>query len=253
MPRALIIDDEPPACEILRALLAEHPSVQVVGEAGTIDDARTQLARGDYDLVFLDIQLRGGTGFDLVPSVRVGAHIVFVTAFDQHALRAFEINALDYILKPVSPERIALSLRRAPAPSSPSPAVQPPPASGPLRLDDRVLLKLSTGTERFVHLADIHCVASCENYSEVFFGNGERVFVRKTMKAWEHLLPVSYFVRAHRHAIVNTRHLTRIERVSVSTSLLHLEGVSEPVRASYRYLPALREKMPQQTPRAFVT
>jgi two-component system LytT family response regulator len=248
MPRALIIDDEPPACDILRALLSEHPQVRIVGEVGTIDDARTRLAQDDYDLVFLDIQLRGGSGFDLTPHIRPGAHIIFVTAFDQHALRAFEINALDYILKPVSPERLAVSLRRAPVSAAPGgdiPESTPSAARSPLTSDDRVLLKLGTGSERFVRLSDIRCLASCENYSELYLRDGERVFVRKTMKAWEQLLPAS-FVRAHRHAIVNTQHLERIERVSVSTSLLHLSGVAEPIRASYRYLAALREKVPAQ-------
>lgn len=236
MPRALIIDDEPPACDLLRALLSEHPQVRVVGEAGTLDDARTRLEQEDYDLVFLDIQLRGGSGFDLVPHVRPSAHVVFVTAFDQHALRAFEVNALDYILKPISPERLANSLRRAPGGVVDS--IFPT-----LTATDRVLLKLGSGFERFVPLVDIRCVVSCENYSEVWLGASERVFVRKTMKAWEELLPAA-FARAHRHTIVNTRHLERIERVSVSTSHLSLAGVSTPIRASYRYLAALREKMP---------
>lgn len=246
MLRALIIDDEPPACDILRALLGEHPHVRIVGEAGTIDDARIRLAQDDYDLVFLDIQLRGGSGFDLTPHIRPGAHIVFVTAFDQHALRAFEINALDYILKPVSPERLAVSLRRTPPPPAGETSDSTPPVPrSPLTTEDRVLLKLGTGSERFVRLSDIRCLASCENYSELYLRDGERVFVRKTMKAWEQLLPAT-FVRAHRHAIVNTQHLDRIERVSVSTSLLHLSGVAEPIRASYRYLAALREKVPAQ-------
>lgn len=236
MPRALIIDDEPPACDLLRALLSEHPQVDIVGEAGTLDDARVRLAREDYDLVFLDIQLRGGSGFDLMPHVRPDAHVVFVTAFDQHALRAFEVNALDYILKPVSPERLARSLRRAPA----GPADE---TASPFAPSDRVLLKLGSGSERFLRLLDIRCVVSCENYSEVWLGDNERVFVRKTMKAWEQLLP-AVFVRAHRHAIVNTQHLERIERVSVSTSHLHLGGVGAPIRGSYRYLAALREKTP---------
>src|SRR5689334_4894881 len=90
--RALIIDDEPPARSVLRMLLAAHANVEVVGEAGTLRTARELLATLDYTLVFLDIQLRGGTGFDLVPQVRAGAAIIFVTAHDEHALRAFEVN-----------------------------------------------------------------------------------------------------------------------------------------------------------------
>lgn len=241
--RALLIDDEAPARAVLRTLLEDHPEVAIAGEAETLGEARALLAQSGYDLVFLDIQLLGGSGFDLVPHVRPDAQIVFVTAFDRHALRAFEVNALDYLIKPIAPERLAASLRRLGRPAPVSPLSSPSPRlSSPLALDDRVLLKLGTGSERFVRLADVRMVASCENYSEVLLGGGERLFVRKTMKTWEDLLPPEHFVRAHRRAIVNLQHVERVERLTVSTSLLHLAGASEPVRASYRYVAALRDK-----------
>lgn len=237
MIRALLIDDEPPARDILRALLADHPDVEIAGEAGTLAAARERLARDDYDLVFLDIQLRGGTGFDLVPLVSSAARIVFVTAYDAHAIRAFEVNALDYLLKPVAPDRLASALARLAHP--PAPSAQPPPLSA----DDRVLLKLGSGRDRFVRLADIRLLASCENYSEVTLADGEHFLVRKTMKAWETSLPPARFLRVHRTAIVNVAHITRVERVTESTSRVHLDGMPAPVTASYRYLPALRETL----------
>ncbi len=241
MPRAILIDDEPPARDILRALLAAHPDVVVTAEAGTLASAREALGRNDYDLVFLDIQLRGGTGFDLVDHVRPGAKIIFVTAFDVHALRAFEVNALDYLLKPVAPQRLAQALARL---------EQPPAAAAlPLSSDDRVLLKLGSGQERFVLLADIRLLASCENYSEVTLAGGEHCLVRKTMKAWETALPSSHFLRVHRTAIVNVAHVTRIERLTEASSHVHLNGVAAPVTASYRYLPALREQLARRSAR----
>jgi two-component system, LytTR family, response regulator len=240
MLRAILIDDEPPARDILRALLAAHPDVVVMAEAGTLASAREALARDDYDLVFLDIQLRGGTGFDLVPHVRTGAKIIFVTAFDSHALRAFEVNALDYLLKPVAPQRLARALARL--------TQSPEPSALPLTPDDRVLLKLGSGQERFVLLTDIRLLASCENYSEVTLSGSEHFLVRKTMKAWETALPSSHFLRVHRTAIVNVSHITRIERVTESTSRVHLDGVADPVTVSYRYLPTLREALVRHRP-----
>src|SRR3954469_25771571 len=118
MRRALLIDDEPSARDDLRDMLAAHGGVNVVGEAGLMAEARTQLARDDYDLVFLDVQLRGGTGFDLVPLVRAGASIVFVTGFERFAVRAFEVNALDYLVKPVATERLASTLRKVSTPAA---------------------------------------------------------------------------------------------------------------------------------------
>ncbi len=237
MIRALLIDDEPPARDILRALLAEHPSISIIGESGTLATARDQLASADYDLVFLDVQLRGGTGFDLVPHVRPGARIIFVTAYDAHALRAFEVNALDYLLKPIAPERLTKALARLDVTASP-----PPPAL-PLEHDDRLLLHLGAGNERFVRLADIRLVVSCENYSEVTLASGEHFLVRKTMKAWEEQLPPSRFVRVHRTTLVNLAHVVRLERETDATSRLHLADVVAPVAVSYRFLPALREKL----------
>lgn len=235
MLRTLLIDDEPPACDILRALLAEHANISVVGEAGTLAEATARLAVADYDLVFLDIQLRGGTGLDLVPHVRAGARIVFVTAYDAYALRAFEVNALDYLLKPVAPERLARAITRLVTPvliaSSPPPLLQG---------DDRLLLKLNAGNERFVGLAEIRLIASCENYSEITLGDGEHFLVRKTMKAWEDQLPSGRFVRVHRTAIVSLDHVTRLERETGSNSRLHLAGVAGSITVSHRYLAELR-------------
>lgn len=236
MTDALIIDDEVLARSDLRELLPAE--INIVGEAARFEEARQLLRRANYTLVFLDVQLLGGSGLDLVPDVRPEARIIFVTAFDQHAVRAFEVNALDYLLKPVAPERLASALARL------RPVGQPKPdTTASLRTDDRVLLKLGTEGERFVRVADIRCVSSCENYSEVHLGNNERLFVRRTMKAWEESLPSSTFMRAHRHTIVNLTHVERLERATDSTYLLHLAGSVEPLRASYRYVNDLRERM----------
>ena len=233
MLRAMLIDDEQPARAALRGLLRAHPEVVSVGEAGTIDRAEVLLARDDYDLVFLDIQLRGGTGFELAPLVRAAARVIFVTAFDQHALRAFEVNAIDYLVKPVPAERLAESLRRA---ASAAPAVK----LGALQVDDMVHLKVGNGTTHFVPLRTVALVRSCENYSEVYLADGTHHLVRQTMKAWEERLPPIHFVRVHREAIVGLAHYLGSDRVSDETTLLRLAGVPEAVRASYRYLAALR-------------
>jgi len=239
MTRALLIDDEPAGRDALRALLAAHPAVSIAGEAGTLAEARALLAAGRYDLVFLDIQLRGGTGFDLVPCVRIGARVIFVTAYDRHALRAFEVNALDYLLKPVAPERLRTALARLAQPAAPAP-------ESPMTLEDedRVLLKLGAGSERFVRLGEIRCIASNENYTEVTVAAGERLLVRRTLQSWEDRLPPAQFVRVHRQTIVNVSHARGLARVTESVYHLALDGIPAPVHVSHRYLPALRERLP---------
>jgi two-component system LytT family response regulator len=226
MPRTLLIDDEPLARDALRVLLAAHSTFTVVGEAATLANAAALLARDDYDLVFLDIQLRGGTGFDLVPAVRPAARIIFVTAHDEHALRAFDANALDYLLKPVSPARLATGLARLTEPHAPSP-------TGAFRPGDTVYLKIDTGA-RFVPLRDLVALLACENYSEVFLASGEKLLVRRTLKLWADLLPAPPFARTHRGTIVNLSRLTRIEEDGGDAPLLHLHGLARPLRASRR-------------------
>ena len=241
MTNALIIDDEPPARNVLRTLLAAHPGVTVVGEAGTVRAARELLARPDYALVFLDIQLRGGSGFDLVPLVRAGAAVIFVTAHDEHALRAFDINALDYLLKPVKPERLAASLVRLSAARATEAGGLP---ANRLQSDDTIYVRTDDGA-RFLPLAAICALLSCENYCELHLVSGEKLLVRHTLKAWEDALPAPPFARAHRQAIVNFNHLLRIEEDGADAPLLHLTGLRTPLRASRREWSALRVLLPR--------
>lgn len=238
--QALLIDDEPLARLELRRLLQAHRQVTVTGEAGTVADARELLSRPGYDLVFLDVQLRGGTGFDLLDSVVPGAQIVFVTAYDRFALRAFEVNALDYLLKPVAAARLAASLERL---GQTVVTAAPPAVTAGARLtaDDRVYVRTGQAT-RFVPVAAIAAVRSAENYTELLLRDGGSLLVLRTLKSWEEGLPEELFVRVHRQALVNLACVTRIERSSGDEVLFRLDGVAGPVAASRRQLAELRQK-----------
>lgn len=233
--RILLIDDEPAARQFLRLALADYPDTTVVGEAGTLNEARTQLARNDYDLVLLDIQLRGGSGFDLTPDIRPAARIVFVTAYDEHALRAFEVNALDYLVKPIDPARLGEALQRASnSLSGSAPGFTP---------EDIVHVKTGSGTTRFIPAASIALITTSDNYTEITLADGARHFVRRPLKSWEEALPSTIFVRVHRYALVNLTHLRRSDRATDETTLLTLAGVATPVRASFRYAADLRARL----------
>jgi two-component system LytT family response regulator len=239
--RALLIDDEPLAREEMQRLLAAHPEVAIAGEAEDVPAARTQLAAGGYDLVFLDIDLGRGNGFDLVPHVAPAARIIFVTAHNQFALRAFDVNALDYLLKPVSPVRLAEALRRlGPVATSASESTDHP--LGTLAANDRVFLKNDRGA-RFVPLADLAAVISCDNYSEVFVADGSHFLVRRSLKTWEAALPANIFVRVHRQSLVNLAHLERIDDPDGDTPTLRLRGVKQPIACSHRLTPELRRRL----------
>ena len=241
--RALLIEDEAPARADLRAKLAAHPEVVILAEAATIGSARALLARTDYELVFLDIQLVGGNSFELVPDVRPGARIIFVTAYDSYALRAIEINALDYLLKPVKPERLAEALRRLGTAPAPAGEVAIGSPSGPaLRPEDVVYLR-SGLRARFTPVADISVITARDNYTDVHLADGSKVFLRKSLKAWEDTLPATQFMRVHRTQIVNLARVVRYQRDGDEHTLLYVAGVAEPVPASRYRWSELRERL----------
>jgi two-component system, LytTR family, response regulator len=184
MPQALLIDDETSARTDLRAKLAAHPEVAIVGEAATLRTARALLASVDYDLVFLDVQLIGGDSFQLLSDVRPGASIVFATAHDRYAVRAFETNAVDYLLKPIDPARLAEALRRAATASRSRvaavewPSRAAPPSVPPVPPTVNALPALP------------------ENSAEVALTDHERVYLRQCLEAWEDSLHPMHVLRA---------------------------------------------------------
>jgi two-component system LytT family response regulator len=245
MHRTLLIDDESAAREELRWLLSDYPEFSVVGEAATFNQAKALLTSADYDLVLLDIQLIGGTGFDLVPFIREEARVIFITAYDQHAVRAFEVNALDYLLKPVASARFSAALTRYRSPAPLSTVTEP---SVPISLDDQILIKLDSATERFVRVGDITSISASQNYTVLSLQSGEKLFVRRTMKAWEELLPDAAFGRIHRTVIVALAQIKSINRSSRATFEINLRGQDEPLPVSYRLVAELRARLGAQWP-----
>jgi two-component system LytT family response regulator len=240
---ALLIEDEIAARADLRAKLAAHPEVQIVGEAATVRQARERLAGADYDLVFLDVQLIGGDGFSLVPDVRPQARIIFTTAYDTFAVRAFEVNALDYLLKPIVATRLAKALRRwaEPAPEQ-NGRDSAAPVGGVLQLSDTVYLRDGLRA-RFVPVAQIAVIVAQDNYCHVQLADGSSVLMRKSLKAWEDTLPDDPFMRVHRTQIVNLTLVQRYERDRAEHTRLHVAGVAEPVAVSRDRWPELQQRL----------
>lgn len=237
MIRTLLIDDETSARADLRAKLSLYPNIEIAGEAATVNSARELLASAVYELVFLDVQLIGGDAFDLVPYVRDGAGIIFATGYEHYAVRAFEINALDYLLKPIEPSRLAASLQRLSLSPEAQPRLEPDSFQPGVRLAMNDVIYLRTGGRaQFTPLSTVSLIAARDNYSEVYLADGTRCFLRKTLKSWEDVLPESHFMRVHRTQIVNLARLQRYERDRDEHTLLFIEGSEEPVSVSrYRW------------------
>ena len=231
--RALIVDDERLARASLRKLLEKRGDVVVVGEADGVEAAVAAIHDTTPDVVFLDIQMPGGSGFDLFDRTDVRARVVFVTAYDQHALRAFAVNALDYLLKPVDPAEMARSIDRLAA-------LRPSAAPTRLGLDDDICLP-QPGGMKFVRLRDVVCITAAEDYSEVRLSSGRTVLAEHSLRRWEQRLPEEAFVRIHRSTLVNLLHVGELTADGRSAVLLLRDGTSR-LAVSRRYARALRER-----------
>jgi two-component system, LytTR family, response regulator len=235
---ALLVDDERLARQELRRLLAAHADVAIIGEAVDADDAVTRLAEPSIDLVFLDIQMPGGSGFDVLARVDRAPLVVFTTAFDEYAVRAFEVNALDYLLKPVRPERLAAVLDKARAALT---GMRDARQSGrPRSPAERVFLR---DGERcwIVQWSEIVLFEVEGNYTRAYFG-GNRPLVRVSLNALEARLDPSLFFRVSRRHIVNLRFIDSVETTPDDTYIIHLRNKSE-VPVSRRQSRQLRESL----------
>ena len=232
--KTMIIDDEPFARADLRQMLRAHENLAVVCEAGTISEAKEQLPANDLDVVFLDIQLRGGTGFDLVPFIDSQTDIIFITAHDEFAIRAFEINALDYILKPVDAARLAKSIDRLVSGQAEIKARAQ--SAERMKPADPVFVRTDAG-RLFVKLFEITAISSLGgNYTNLHHKNGQAYVCRKTFKLWESILPSSVFIRIHRSTIINKDFIESIATGRGGSCLVNLSGQLSPFTVSRRML-----------------
>jgi two-component system LytT family response regulator len=233
--RALVVDDERLARRELRYLLAAHPEVEVVGEAASLEEAREAVERLRPELVFLDIQLGNESGFELLERTRLPARVVFVTAHDEFALRAFEVNALDYLVKPVRADRLREAIERARS------GVGEAPATGRLDYGDPVFVSVD-GAPRLVRLPSIACIRAEGDYTRLVGLRSPIGLVLKPLKEWERVLPERQFCRIERSSIVNCEHVSRFEPWFSGGYLVHLAGVPEPVVMSRRYARRFRAR-----------
>jgi two-component system LytT family response regulator len=202
----IIIEDEEAGRIQLRKLIEEIGGLKLVGEAASCAEGLTLLERcPETDLIFLDVELPDGTGFDLIERLKNPPKVIFITNYEAYALRAFEINALDYIRKPLTRARLESALERLnsePVSSAPEPAE--------LKADDLILLT-NNNQKYFTRVADIVAVESDENYTHVIRTDGKRFVLKKTLAAWEAQLPSTLFRRAGRSHLINLSRIDRME------------------------------------------
>lgn len=239
--RAIIIDDERLARAELKKLLQEFPEVEIVDEAANAEEGIAKIESLQPDLIFLDIQMPGKTGFDMLSQLERAPQVIFTTAYDEFALRAFEVNALDYLLKPVEPKRLADAIHKLQQAEAREQKVSGEFTNNSILGEhDQVFVK---DGERcwFVKLSEIRLFESVGNYAKVFFGP-HKPLILKSLNALEERLDEKFFFRANRKHIVNLRLIEKIEPYFNGGLLLELKG-GEKIEVSRRQTVKFKEMM----------
>ena len=239
--KAIIIDDERLARAELKKLLQEFPEVEIIDEAANAEEGIQKIESQQPDLVFLDIQMPGKTGFDMLAELERTPQVIFTTAYDEFALKAFEVNALDYLLKPVEPKRLADAIQKLQLSDTREPKTEAENFNNSILTEsDQVFVK---DGERcwFVKLSDIRLFESVGNYAKVFFGS-YKPLILKSLNALEERLDEKTFFRANRKHIVNLRMIDKIEPYFNGGLLLELKG-GEKIEVSRRQTVKFKEMM----------
>jgi len=234
--KAVIVDDERLARKELTSMLSEFENVEIIGEADSVVSATELIKSTSPDVIFLDIQMPGESGFELANRTDLDSKIIFVTAYDEYALRAFEVNALDYLMKPINPKRLRQAIDRLIDDTDEKPA-----EGKQLQYDDNLFIPLNNKF-RFVKVSSILSIKSAGDYSEVKILEGAKGLVLKSMKEWESRLPEKYFTRIHRSTIINMEYVDKLEEWFNNSYRIYLKSIKEPFIISRRYAAKLKER-----------
>lgn len=244
--RTIIIEDETPARELLRHMLKDHPEIDIICECSDGFSGLKEIKENKPDLVFLDIQMPKLTGFELIEVLDERPQVIFTTAFDQYAIKAFELNAIDYLLKPFSKSRLDEALNKAKERISKKEVnanpidlliSHKPEDEGPIT---RIVIRKGSGI-KIIQLVNISYIGAEDDYVMIYYNEG-KALKQQTMKYYEDNLPQSQFLRVHRSYIVNLEKITRLEPYSKDNYVAVLNsGEKIPVsRTGYK---TLREKL----------
>ena len=239
--KALIIDDERLARNELKKLLEEHGEIAVIDEATNANEGIEKIDLHNPDLIFLDIQMPSKTGFDMLAELEKAPKVIFTTAYDEYALKAFEVNALDYLMKPIEPKRLADAIHKLQDElAKEKMGVSATINRGPLGDNDQVFVKDGDRCW-FVKLSDIRLFESVGNYAKVFFGSNKPLIL-KSLNALEERLDDKVFFRANRKHIINTKWIDKIEPYFNGGLLVELKG-GEKIEVSRRQTVKFKELM----------
>lgn len=233
---AIIIEDERLARLTLKKDLEKFPEIKILGEATGIATAIPLIERTRPNLIFLDVQLNDGTGFDLLNQVEYSGKVIFVTAYDKYAFRAFEVNAIDYLLKPVSLKRLKSAIDKL---SYDSDRIQSTPVK--LNYNDRLMV-MHKNSVNFIKINSINYISASREYSYMHTLEGKDYLTVKNIGEWEQRLPDQNFCRIHRSTIINFDYIIKINHNITGTGEVYIQGIPEPLNISRNCFRRLKER-----------
>ncbi|TJY38016.1 LytR/AlgR family response regulator transcription factor [Pontimicrobium aquaticum] len=202
--KTIIIDDERLAREEVKRALLPYPEFVIVGEANNVDAAIALIAEEKPDLIFLDIHMPEKSGFDLLEELTTVPEVVFTTAYNQYAVQAFEVNALDYIVKPLRDERFASTMEKVKLELSKKEEIR----QEPYEMNKKIFIK--DGEQcYFIPLSDIRFIESLDNYARLYFGKN-KAMIKRSLNLLEEKLDATVFFRANRSQIINIHYIKEI-------------------------------------------
>lgn len=215
--RTLIVDDEPLALLELQEMLKKHPELEVIDTAQDAREAIDKIRTWQPELLFLDIHMPGQSGFELLEQLEHTPHVVFITAYDEFALKAFEVNALDYLLKPLNRNRLDETVEKLKKYFSLLPGT-----TQPLGIQKKIFIKDGEHCY-FVPLAEVYLIESVGNYARFFYGN-QKPLLHKSLNYLENRLPATHFFRASRQHIFNIDFIKNIHPYHNNTLQVELQN-----------------------------
>lgn len=202
--KTIVVDDERLAREEVKRALQKFPEFVIIGEANNVDNAIDLIEKESPDIIFLDIHMPEKSGFDLLEALSSVPEVVFTTAYDQYAVKAFELNALDYLVKPLREERFAKTIEKVRQGLSEKSKLQ----LEVLPMHRKIFIKDGENCH-FIPLSDIQFIESLDNYARLYFGN-QKAMIKRSLNHLEKKLDPTVFFRANRSQIINTQYIAEI-------------------------------------------
>lgn len=238
--RVLVVEDDLMTQELIKEQLKNFDALEVVGSANTLLSAKDAIEETDPEIIFLDIDLNGASSFDLIPYVKATCKVVFITASPNQAVKAFEVNATDYILKPISLERLNKTVAKITDQMNDGEEDDITGDHSKFKLDQMIMVNAEHKMV-LIKVKDINYISAYGNYTKVFLDDNKMYVTYGSIKNWMSRLPKDAFFQIHRSTIVNLLNVIKIDKWTNDTGRMYLKNVNDPFEISRNFFSELKK------------